>query len=112
MGTLLDVRAGTSDYAVPAFGVSNRNGEARGGPPGRSMAATPAADLVALASTRRRPALRRAALRATLLPGLALLSWLAWDSAPPHDWLRPVGPALANTYETGASAGLELVWDG
>lgn len=56
----------------------------------------------------RRPALRRAVLRAAVLPGLALLSWLAWDSAPPRDWLRPVGPAAANSEAT--RAGLELTW--
>ncbi len=57
---------------------------------------------------RHRPARRGAgaAPRAAVLLGLVLLSWVVWDSAPPRDWLRAVGPAIAQTDAIGLDRGL------
>ena len=38
---------------------------------------------------------------AGVLCGLALLSWLAWDSTPPIEWLRAIGPEEISWLETG-----------
>ena len=41
------------------------------------------------------PRLGRTAVMTVALLSLALLTWVTWTWAPPFDWLRDLGPAIA-----------------